>query len=166
MMATGQLNIYSLDADRKYRYLKISEDYNNPKEIRNNPSSNSDKFKILFTESKLLDGEQLDVIFKTLSAILNLGEICFGDTEDDHAEIENPEYCDKVAELLGIENKKFAWALTNYCVVDKGTAVRRKNTADQARETRDMLSCCLYSRLLDWIVNIINYKMSQWRAVL
>lgn len=155
MVETGQLNIYSLEP-RKYRYLR---------DARNDRSENAGKFQALFAESKLLDGEHLDVVYKTLSAILNLGEICFVDGDDASGEVENPEYCDKVAELLGIDSKKFSWALTNYCIVEKGTAVRRKNTSDQAREARDMLACCLYARLLDWIANVVNYKMSQWRAV-
>lgn len=164
MKVTGQLNIYSLDESRQYRYLRINDNKNN-KEIRNNPKNNAKKFEKIFTNIKILENEQLEVIYKILSAILNLGEICFKDSNENTAEIENPKYCDRVAELLSIDSKKLSWALINYCFIDKGTAVRRKNTSNQARDARDMLACCLYSRLTDWIVNIINFKMTQFMAV-
>lgn len=164
MNSPGNLSTYLLDPDRKYRYLRIAEEANT-KEVRYNPEENTKKFEQIFTNTEILDQEQHEVMFKTFSAILNLGEICFEENDEGNAEIENPEYCDRVAEMLNIENKKFSWALTNYCLVEQGTAIRRKNTSDQARDTRDMLACCLYSRLVDWIVNVINYKLSKCRAI-
>jgi myosin-3 len=71
-----------------------------------------------------------------------------------------------VAQLLEVDEKKFLWALTNYCTVQKGTAVRQRQTPMEAEEARDALACCLYSRLVDWIISVINHKLFFTRAVL
>lgn len=70
-----------------------------------------------------------------------------------------------VAELLGLDPKKFIWALVNYCLIVKGSAMRRKHTREEAKEARDVLVNALYQRLVDWIVNIINYKLAMTRSL-
>lgn len=69
------------------------------------------------------------------------------------------------AELLGLDSKKFIWALINYCLIVKGSAVRKKHTCEEAKEARDVLANTLYQRLVDWIVNNINYKLSMTRSL-
>ena len=68
--------------------------------------------------------------------------------------------------MLGVDEKKFSWALVNYCVVEKGTAVRRRHTKQEAEEARDVLASAIYSRVVDWILNVINHKFSFTKAVL
>jgi myosin-3 len=75
-------------------------------------------------------------------------------------------YHGKVAELLQLDDKKLKWTFTNYCVVTGGESVRGKNNFDEAEETRDSLARSLYCRLVDWIVNLINTKLSFTRLVL
>lgn len=70
------------------------------------------------------------------------------------------------AQLLKVDEKKFCWALCNYCVVVKGSAVKRKHTRTEAEEARSVLASGIYYRLVDWIVNVINLKLSFTRAVL
>lgn len=72
----------------------------------------------------------------------------------------------KVAELLEVDGKKLKWTFTNYCVVTGGEAIRGKNTLTEAEETRASLARSLYCRLFDWIVNLINTKLSYMRLVL
>ena len=71
-----------------------------------------------------------------------------------------------VADLLGIESKKFTWSLVNYCLIKKGAAVRKRHSCDEAKEARDVLANTIYQRLVDWIVNTINYKFSITRTLL
>jgi myosin-3 len=71
-----------------------------------------------------------------------------------------------VAQLLGVDEKKFSWALINYCAIHEGTAVRRRHTRMEAEEARDVLACGIYFRLVDWIISIINHKLFFTRAVL
>lgn len=70
-----------------------------------------------------------------------------------------------VAELLGLDSKKFIWALANYCLVVRGSAIRSKHTYEKAKEARDVLANVLYHRLVDWIINVINYKLSLSRSL-
>lgn len=96
-----------------------------------------------------------------------MGDVRFKEEDSSNkiAEVENPEVAQKVSELLKIDHKKFQWALVNYCVVEKGCAERRKHTPNEARDARDVLAGTLYCRLVDWIINTINQKLTLGRAV-
>lgn len=71
-----------------------------------------------------------------------------------------------VAELLKLDEKKFSWALLNYCMIVNGNAVRRKHTYEEAKDARDVLANTIYQRLVDWIVNTINVKFTLTRSLL
>jgi myosin-3 len=71
-----------------------------------------------------------------------------------------------VARLLGVDEKKFLWALTNYCTIQEGTVVRRRHTQVEAEEARDILASGIYFRLVDWITSVVNHKLFFTRAVL
>ncbi|PSN54627.1 hypothetical protein C0J52_10832 [Blattella germanica] len=167
---SGRLQQYNLDGGRKYRYLRTqpiegsTENCHGPRE---NPQGNVDKFREL--EQDLRDigfqDDQLDTLCNLIAAILILGEIKFKEVSADEAEVETPEMANRVAQLLSVDEKKFSWALVNYCVIEKGTAVRRRHTKRQAEEARDVLACGIYFRMVDWMVNVINHKLSFTRAV-
>lgn len=109
--------------------------------------------------------EQLDAIHRILAAILILGNVRYMD-DGKFAVVENVDVAQKVAKLLNVDEKKFQWALENYCLVQSGTAERRRHTGDEARDARDVLAGTVYCRLVDWITNIINQKLAFGRAVL
>jgi myosin-3 len=71
-----------------------------------------------------------------------------------------------VARLLKVSEEKFSWALINYCSIQKGTAVKLLHTQAEAEEARDALASGIYVRLVDWIINVINHKLSFTKAVL
>lgn len=71
-----------------------------------------------------------------------------------------------VAELLEVDSKKLYWSLTNYCLIVNGAAVRRKQTVAGVYECIRVFAQNLYARLFDWIVNVINLKLSFTRAIL
>lgn len=64
-----------------------------------------------------------------------------------------------------MDSKKLIWALVNYCLVVRGSAIRKKHTYEEAKEARDVLANTLYQRLVDWLINIINYKFSMTRSL-
>ena len=171
MTANNRLEEFELEDHRTYRYLRVHNN-NCPESnyIRDTPDKNVIKFHDV--ENALVDLEfdkdQLLSIYSVMAAILLLGEVQYQAGEDANARatIENPEIVAKVAKLLKVDEKKFSWALTNYCVIKNGTAERRKHTVDEAKEARDCLAAVLYSRLVDWVVNIINQKLSVGRAIL
>ncbi|XP_054282333.1 neither inactivation nor afterpotential protein C isoform X3 [Macrosteles quadrilineatus] len=166
----GTLDQFSLDGGRNYRYLGTAGSENDSKVPfgpREEPHRNPKKFKDF--EKCLIDLEfdqyQRERIYKTVAAILLLGEVKFEKAEDGKAGLANTEVANKVANLLDVDEKKFCWALCNYCLVVKGTAQRRKHSVEEAREAREVLARGLYFRLVDWIVNTINLKLSFTRAM-
>ncbi|XP_051158327.1 neither inactivation nor afterpotential protein C isoform X3 [Leptopilina boulardi] len=167
--ASGKLDDYLLSSSRKYRYLRLGDKSAGNKrsfKVRNDPQGNALKFDSLIKDMQSLELEEhSDTIWKILSAILNLGEIIFVEDNNGEAEIENMETANKVADLLGVEQKKFTWSLVNYCLIKKGAAIRKKHTCDEAKEARDVFANTLYQRLVDWIINIINYKFSISRTL-
>ncbi|XP_014478601.1 PREDICTED: neither inactivation nor afterpotential protein C isoform X2 [Dinoponera quadriceps] len=169
LQASGKLNIYNLPSGRRLRYLKITDKSTEKKrafKIRNDPQNNALKFEELMEDLKFMDMEdQCETIWKVLAAILILGEIRFVEGNNGEAELDNDEAADTVAELLGLDPKKFIWALVNYCLIVKRSAMRRKHTWEEAKEARDVLANTLYQRLVDWIVNNINYKLAMTRSL-
>lgn len=169
MEAENRLETFYLEKNRKHRYLRIlDESMKSPKGVRETPEENVQSYKEFIDNLKTLDWEEEDItMFETIVAgILVLGNVRFKDGKNGSAEIENPDEAKKVAKLLSLEEEKFLWALLNYCLVEKGTAVKRKHSTDEARDARDTLASALYKRLIDWMINLINSKLSFMRSVL
>lgn len=171
MKANNRLSEFELEDNRSYRYLRVPANLpNNSQYIRDNPEKNVIKFHDV--ENALLDlefeKEQLQSIYVIMAGILLLGEVQYsvGDNPTARATIENPAVVAKVAKLLKVDEKKFTWALTNYCIIKNGKAERRKHTVEEAKDARDCLAALLYSRLVDWVVNVINQKLAAGRAIL
>lgn len=164
-----QLGEFNLNGERKYRYLRINDEPVETKlqYIRDDPEGNATKFRAFEENLKALDfePEHIEAIRKTLAAILMLGNVRFGE-EGKCATIETTAEVKNVAKLLELDQKKFEWAMLNYCYVKSGVAEKRKLNGDEARDARDVLASTIYCRLVDWIVNIINQKFSLARAVL
>lgn len=147
--------------------MRIEED-GNSRTPRYDPESNVNKFRKLqdvFTEFDFAQ-DQIETIYKTLAAILILGDVRFKGAGGEDSQIENPEEVEKVAQLLKVDAEKFSCSLTNYCVVSKNTAVRTKHSCDEARCARDVLANNLYTKLADYVISFINYKMSLGRLIL
>lgn len=149
--------------DYKYRYLREGLNI-----YHKNPQENFNKFQELerIFEEYEFSKEQTATVYSTLCAILHLGEVQFKALENDAASIETEEEVGKVASLLKIDQKKLSWSLVKYCFVNKGTAVSRPHTCEEASTARDVLANALYTRLVDYIVSVINHKLSFGRAIL
>uniref|UniRef100_A0A182IJF2 non-specific serine/threonine protein kinase n=1 Tax=Anopheles atroparvus TaxID=41427 RepID=A0A182IJF2_ANOAO len=168
MDAEERLKDFSLEPGRNYRYLRISDGMSSDKlkYCRDDIPGNVQAFKELEQQLLALELSQniLDTIYRTLAAILILGEVRFKDA-DGTTELEDFEVIGKIATLLQLDEKKFQWALLNYCVIVRGSAERRRHSADEARDARDVLAATIYTRLVDWITNTINQKLSFGRAI-
>ncbi|KOB75911.1 putative myosin [Operophtera brumata] len=159
MDADNRLEELHLVKNRKHRYLRIQdENSKGPKGVRENAENNVETYKEFIENLKAVDWEVEDIVFfeTVLAAILVLGNVRFKEGKNGSAEIENPEEANKVAILLSLDETKFLWALLNYCLIESGSAVKRKHSTDEARDARDTLASALYKRLIDWMVNIIN----------
>ncbi|XP_050438811.1 neither inactivation nor afterpotential protein C isoform X2 [Adelges cooleyi] len=160
----GVLEQYHLVDGYQYRYLMRGEEL-----IDDGQSARVTNFNKLLSclkDTLEFTDDQVNTIWRVLAAILNLGEILVikGD-EDGETKIENDDLVANIADLLGVDPKKLIWCLLNYCVVVNGTAVRRKQTVTSAYEGLQVFAQTLYARLFDWIVNVINMKLSISRAV-
>lgn len=169
MSKLDQLESLSLESGRNYRYLRIEPEKLDCKlpYCRNDEEGNVAKFQEFEENLKLMDFDdnQIHSIRKILAAILILGNVRFTN-DGNFATIETHDEVHKVAKLLELDEKKFEWALVNYCLVQMGKAEKRKHTNDEARDARDVLAGTIYSRLVDWIINIINQKFAFGRAIL
>lgn len=165
-----RLRDFSLNSGRRLNFLRgASGQKMKLTYVKDTPSENVRKFKEFESNLLKLDftADQIDTIYKIFAAILLLGELKFDLAENSatYADLLNPEMASLVAHLLKVDEKKFQWALLNYCVIAQGHAERRRHTPDQAREARDSLASNIYSRLVDYIVNMVNSKLAFGRAV-
>lgn len=170
MEAIGRLKQYNLDGGRKYRYLRTQSSQgssDNTHGPREDPQGNVEKFHELEEQLRYIgfQDDHLDTLCNLISAILILGEIKFKQGPDNEAELETPDTAAKAAQLLSVDEKKFSWSLVHYCIIEKGTAMRRRHTKEEAEEATDVLAAAIYFRVVDWIVNVINHKLSFTRAV-
>lgn len=159
---------YHLLPGRSLRYLRICES-DSSTVPRHDSESNIQKFQEIENILKEFEfsQDQIESVYNILAAVLLLGEIKFKGQVGDNAEIDdNEEIVQKIALLLNVDAAKFSWALTNYCLINKGVAVRKKQTCDEARSARDVLANNLYSRLVDYIINFVNHKLSYGRVIL
>ncbi|CAL4059864.1 unnamed protein product, partial [Meganyctiphanes norvegica] len=165
--AEDKLQIYCLDKSKrdKHRYLRGA---NWSKE---RSQSNVEHFKNVEGGFKHLGfkDEELDSIYRILSAIINLGDLDFYETTDkdnqEQAAVKNVEVIKLVSELLGVDANDLTESLTSNSVVTKGEIITRNNTVLEATETRDAMAKAMYGRLFDWIVNNINRLLSFARMV-
>jgi myosin heavy subunit len=170
--ADGRLKEFNLDKGRDHRYLRIPDSRKENKKLQyclDDYKGNIEKFHALTGYMKFLDFSESDIddITKILAAVLLMGDIRFAGSDKNpmHAVLDNPRTVERVAKLLQVESKKFAWALVNYCLVKDGQAILCHHTPDAARDARDTLAATTYSRLVDYIVNRINQKLAVGRAL-
>ncbi|XP_065571075.1 neither inactivation nor afterpotential protein C-like isoform X2 [Artemia franciscana] len=154
---TSRLDKYYLEAEKDYNYLPTTN------------CTDADKYAESFIEFETLwkhfdfSKEETDFIYKTIAAILLLGEVDF-----DNGAIKNDgskEVLGNVATLLEVDAKKLEWVLLNYCVIVQGEPIRNKQTLAESYASRDSLSRILYARAFEWLVNLINMKISVTRLV-
>lgn len=178
MSKLNELESLELEAGRSYRYLRVENEKLDCKlpYCRNDEEGNVARYQEFEANLRLLDfdDEQIQSIRKILASILILGNVRFATADDGNdgdgggnfAAIDTHDEVHKVCNLLELDEKKFEWALVNYCLVQSGVAEKRKHTNDEARDARDVLAGTIYSRLVDWIVNITNQKFAFGRAIL
>lgn len=167
--AKNEQDKYKLNNSRGYRYLRIPESKQSTKlpYCRNDSDGNVAKYEEFEQNLRDLDfgDDQIETIRQMLAATLILGDVRFC-VDGNFAAIENADLAKNVAALLKLDEKKFEWALLNYCLIRNGSAEKRKHTIDEARDARDVLAASTYSRIVDWLISTINQKLSFGRAIL
>ncbi|KAJ8954445.1 hypothetical protein NQ318_011121 [Aromia moschata] len=166
LLSTNSTEAYRLNSDRTYRYLRIEEKSKTgqPKDSISQNIVKYRKLKNYFQELEFSD-EQVATIISVAAAILNLGEARFRENDDGLAELDNKEAVKIFSDLLEVDDQKICWALTNYCLVYEGKVIRKRNTVEEARDTRDTLANNLYARLVDYVVAVVNNKLSFGKTI-
>ena len=102
---------------------------------------------------------------KSLTSILYLGQISLIETNDDHdisqlstTDTESSIAVDIVCEFLGLERTLFIQNITTRLLGVDGSIISVPLTKLQAISTRDALAKEIYSRIFQWLVNVINYN--------
>ncbi|KAI8438383.1 hypothetical protein MSG28_010933 [Choristoneura fumiferana] len=112
--------------------------------------------------------EEVQIIYKMLSAILHLGDIEFGETAgddntDNKATIIDTAPLHRASCLLGVETVDLRECLTSSSVVARGETIARHCSPVEAAVARDATARGLYARAFDRIVERINALLCQNR---
>lgn len=94
MEAAGELDKYFLEPGRKYRYLRAEHtDDKIPKGPRETPEENVAKFQEIYQNLNDIEFDeiQMEIFSNVLAAILLIGEVKFDSSDDNTAELANPE---------------------------------------------------------------------------
>lgn len=105
--------------------------------------------------------EVQDVLFEVLAGIVHLGQlIIHSKNSNEESEIKPGDKCAKyVTELLGISAEDMEKALCSRQIAVAGDKVTTFLKKDQAEECIGALSKAIYSKVFDWLVNIINTSL-------
>lgn len=160
----NKLSSYYLDPAYREHHRYLSK-------TQNAVQANVERWKQLKGCFKVLGfrDDEIDTVNRVLAAILNLGDLEFGeivsnDNTDNKARVVDVAPMHRVAKLLGVEASELLDALTSNSVVTRGETITRNNTVLEAAAARDAMSKGLYGRLFDWMVNQINMLLVFNRA--
>jgi myosin III len=129
-----RLRDFNLNSSRQYRYLRVPDkpQKGSLEYVRDDRLANVAKFKDFESALVTLDISQdtIESIYKIIAAILLLGEVRFKESSADRkAALEEPQIASEIANLLKIDDKKFQWALVNYCLIIQGSVEKQRMSA-------------------------------------
>eukprot|EP01029_Cantina_marsupialis_P007646 TRINITY_DN185_c0_g4_i1.p1 TRINITY_DN185_c0_g4~~TRINITY_DN185_c0_g4_i1.p1 ORF type:complete len:2063 (-),score=796.14 TRINITY_DN185_c0_g4_i1:239-6427(-) len=103
--------------------------------------------------------EEIDSVFKTVAAVLHVGNIKFEGNEDS-AKITNPECVKLVAELLDVDNDLLRTALSSRKMGVR-SVVHVPYNLQQGTDARDAFAKTVYGKMFDWLICKINEALGK-----
>jgi myosin V len=109
-----------------------------------------------------IDSEQQESIFKTLAALLHLGNVVFApadEGESSKVSDDTKQYIEHACALLKVDKDSMEESLTTRTLSTggrRGTMYRIPLKPFEAVFARDALSKHLYGKLFDWLVSAVN----------
>ncbi|KAJ3381768.1 Unconventional myosin-Ic [Lobulomyces angularis] len=115
-----------------------------------------------------IKNDKIFEIFDLIAAILHLGNINFKEDENGAAVIDDTTPLKHVSTLLGVTEMDLLLALTNSSIKDKKKESEQKKitvplNAKKAILARDALSKQIYEKIFNYLVKLINSKLSKKR---
>lgn len=154
-----RLKDFYLSAELRKSHSYLTQDCRDP----HHKKSNVEKFFEVKSALALIGftNEEINNVFRILSAILHLGDVVFGemathDNTDNKSRVVDILPLKKASKLLGLDSNDLLEALTSSSVVTKGETITRNNSMLESSVARDATAKGLYGRLFDWLVNQIN----------
>ncbi|XP_050887190.1 myosin-6 isoform X1 [Lathyrus oleraceus] len=114
-----------------------------------------------------ISADETDAIFRTVAAVLHLGNIEFVKAVDEGMDSSKPKddksyfHLKTAAELLMCDEKSLEDSFCKRLIVTRGEAITKCLDPNSAALSRDALAKIVYSRLFDWIVDKINNSIGQ-----
>lgn len=106
-----------------------------------------------------VSSDDLEGIFKVISAILWIGNIEFKENSSDGVSVANNDVMDKIALLLGIDGKKLSEGLCFKKLTIRGETTMTPLKQSQAMENRNSVSKAIYDNMFQRIVDFINKSL-------
>jgi hypothetical protein len=108
----------------------------------------------------LAQADAPETVWRTLAAILHLGNLTFENDNEQCAFVSSEPSLAAVAALLTVDVADLRMALcTRQMAVPAGT-IRKPQTAAQADDMRDSLATAMYSSMFVWLVGLVNSSLA------
>ena len=181
MNQMGNLEKYKLHQGTCYKLLV-------PYSKHSDPTEHAAFFGIIQSALKVLDLSDLEIehVYKTLAGIINLSQVVVESDGEGKGVLRNQEFLNRglfqhlnksnllwvfqeiiiflAASLLEVDQERLSSSITH--VLDHCGVPQSRSLMEDAKNHSNSLMTCLYQRLLDWIIHVLNTSFSLSRKVL
>lgn len=121
--------------------------------------NNFEKLKLAFSVLSI-PPDDVEGIFKVISAILWLGNIEFAESSSDGVKVSNMDVMEKIQTLLGIDGSRMCEGLCFKKLTIRGETTISPLKHSQAVENRNSIAKAIYDNMFQRIVDYVNRSLS------